>query len=107
MASPSGPKWLDVFETPYSNGSNTVANPFFLTLICISMVGCLAVTWRTKRCIPFSFAMCVAYVFEISAYALRFQSWDFARFSTEVGLFTIAPVFVTIGYVTSSLLHRN
>lgn len=96
MASPAGPKWLDVHDSPYSNGYNTTANQFFLALICISLVGCVAVTWRTRRCIPFSFVMCVAYIFEISAYALRFQAWDYTRYSTEVGLFTIAPVFITI-----------
>lgn len=96
MASPSGPKWLDVSDTPYSNTSNTMANPFFLGLICASLVACVAAAWRTRRCIPFSFVMCVAYIFEIAAYALRFQPWDYARFSTEVGLFTIAPVFITI-----------
>lgn len=97
MASPSGPKWLDVYDTPYSNGSNTAANPFLLALICGSLVVCVGATWRTRRCVPFSFVMCVAYIFEISAYALRFQPWDYSRFSTEVGLFTIAPIFITIG----------
>lgn len=97
MASPSGPKWLDVEESPYSNESNATANEFFLVLICISLVACVAVTWRTQRCIPFSFVMCVAYIFEISAYALRFQAWDVMRYSAEVGFFTIAPVFITIG----------
>lgn len=98
MASPDREKWLDVFDTPYSNGANTAANGLFLGLICLSLVACVAITWRKQRFIPFSFVLCVAYVFEIITYALRFQGWDFTTYSVQFGLSTIAPVFVTIAY---------
>ncbi|KAJ4394162.1 hypothetical protein N0V93_003379 [Gnomoniopsis smithogilvyi] len=96
MASPDREKWLDVFDTPYSNGANTAANGLFLGLICLSLVGCVVISWRKQRFIPFSFVLCVAYIFEIIAYALRFQGWDFTTFSVQFGLSTIAPVFVTM-----------
>lgn len=96
MASPVGPKWLDLRETPYSNAYNTAPNALFLTLISLSLVGCLVASWRTRRCVPYSFVLCTAYIFEIAAYALRFQGWDASRMSIEVGLFTVAPVFLTL-----------
>lgn len=96
MASPAGEKWLDVFDTPYSNGYNTVANGFFLGLICLSLVACVAITWRKRRFIPYTFVLCVAYVFSIWTFALRIQDWSFSLFSTQYGLATITPVFVTI-----------
>lgn len=110
MASPDREKWLDVFDTPYSNGANMAANGLFLSLICLSLVACVVISWRKQRYIPFSFVLCVAYLFEIIAYALRFQGWDFTTFSVQFGLSTIAPVFVTIAYVRSvplSILWRH
>lgn len=105
MASPDREKWLDVFDTPYSNGANTAANGLFLGLICLSLVGCAVISWRKMRYIPFSFLLCVAYIFEIISFALRFQGWDFTKFSVQYGLSTIAPVFVTIAYVLSFLFY--
>lgn len=99
MASPDREKWLDVYDTPYSNGANTAANGLFLALICLSLVGCVVISWRKQRYIPYSFVLCVAYIFEIISFALRFQGWDFTTFSIQYGLSTIAPVFVTIAYV--------
>lgn len=96
MASPAGEKWLDVFDTPYSNGSNTAANGLFLGLICLSLLASVAIAWRKRRFIPYTFVLCMAYVFQIWTYALRFQGWSFSIFSIQYGLATITPVFVTI-----------
>lgn len=96
MASPSGPKWLDVYDTPYGGDASKLANGVFLGLTAISLVVCLAITVRTRRCLIFSSVLCVAYILEITAYALRFQPWDFTTWAANFSLSTIAPVFVTI-----------
>ncbi|CAN8098968.1 unnamed protein product [Discula destructiva] len=97
MASPEGDKWLDVSESPYtSSGANTAANGIFLGSICLSLVTCCVVAWRTRRFIPFTFVLCMAYVLEIWSYVLRFQGWNFSGYSIQYGLATVAPVLVTI-----------
>lgn len=96
MASPNREIWIDVFDTPYSSSVNTAANAIFLGLICLSLAACVAIAWRKRRFVPFTFVLCVAYVFEIGTYGLRFQDWSLSLFSIQYGLATITPVFVTI-----------
>ncbi|KUI66661.1 Sphingoid long-chain base transporter RSB1 [Cytospora mali] len=96
MAAPSEPLWLDVYNTPYSNGSDVAANILFLVIIAGSLATCLAVTWKTQRYIPISLVLCIAYILEIVAYALRLQSWFIVSYTTNYGLSLIAPVFITI-----------
>ncbi|ROW16176.1 hypothetical protein VPNG_01840 [Cytospora leucostoma] len=96
MAAPSKPLWLDVYDTPYSNGSNYAANVLFLIIVCGCLTSCIAAAWKTRRCIIFSIALCIAYILEIIAYALRLQSWYIVSYTTNFGLSLIAPVFVTI-----------
>lgn len=99
MVAPSEPLWLDVYNTPYSNGFNVAANGLFLAIICGSLAYCLAVSWKTRRCLPFSLVVCIGYILEITAYALKFQSWYIVSYTTNFGLSLIAPVFITMGYV--------
>lgn len=107
MAAPSESLWLDVHDTPYSNGSHVAGDVLFLAIICASLATCLAVTWKTRRCLPFSLVLCIAYILEIVAYALRLQSWYIVSYTTNFGLSLIAPVFLTIGYVHTSWVLRR
>lgn len=90
------PHWTDVYDTPYSSQYNKVPNAFFLGLVSISLAGCFLVSWKTQRCVPFSFVLCVALLMDIISYALRFQDWSMGNFTTNFGLSTIAPIFITI-----------
>lgn len=96
MAAPSEPLWLDVYDTPYSNGTNYAADVLFLIIVCGCLTSCIAAAWKTRRCITFSVALCIAYILEIIAYALRLQSWYIVSYTTNFGLSLIAPVFITI-----------
>ncbi|KAI3400325.1 hypothetical protein diail_3706 [Diaporthe ilicicola] len=97
MAAPSGPLWLDVNQSPYSNNGSTVASVFFLVIIAASLVCCLAVSWKTQRFTPFSLVLSITCILEIIAYALRLQEWYIVTYTTNFGLSVIAPVFLTIG----------
>lgn len=97
MAAPSGPLWLDVNQSPYSNNGNAVASVFFLSIIAASLTCCLAISWKTQRFIPFSLVLSITCILEIIAYALRLQEWYIVSYTTNFGLSVIAPVFLTIG----------
>lgn len=97
MAAPSGPLWLDVNQSPYSNNGNAIASVFFLSIIAASLTCCLAIAWKTQRFIPFSLVLSITCILEIIAYALRLQEWYIVSYTTNFGLSVIAPVFLTIG----------
>ncbi|KAK2611040.1 hypothetical protein N8I77_004422 [Diaporthe amygdali] len=97
MAAPSGPLWLDVNQSPYSNNGNAVASIFFLAIIAASLTCCLAVSWKTQRFVPFSLVLSITCILEIVSYALRLQEWYIVSYTTNFGLSVIAPVFLTIG----------
>lgn len=97
MAAPNRPLWLDVNDSPYSNNGNGVASVFFLAIIAASLTCCLAISWKTRRFIPFSLVLTITCIFEIIAYALRLQDWYIVTYTTNFGLSVIAPVFLTIG----------
>jgi hypothetical protein len=97
MAAPSGPLWLDVNDSPYSNNGNTVASVFFLALTVASLTCYLVTAWKTQRFIPFSLVISITCVLETVAYALRLQGWYIVTYTTNFGLSVIAPVFLTIG----------
>ncbi|KAG8164690.1 hypothetical protein KVR01_004965 [Diaporthe batatas] len=97
MAAPNRPLWLDVNDSPYSNNGNQVASIFFLAIVAASLTCCLAVSWKTRRFVPFSLVLSITCIFEVTAYALRLQDWYIVTYTTNFGLSVIAPVFLTIG----------
>lgn len=97
MTAPNRALWLDVNDTPYSNNGNGVASVFFLAIIAASLTCCLAISWKTRRFIPFSLVLSITCILEITAYALRLQDWYIVTYTTNFGLSVIAPVFLTIG----------
>lgn len=107
MAAPNRPLWLDVNDSPYSNNGNGVASVFFLAIIAASLTCCLAISWKTRRFIPFSLVLTITCIFEITTYALRLQDWYIVTYTTNFGLSVIAPVFLTIGIHLSAaqVLH--
>lgn len=97
MAAPRGSIEYSVNDTPYGGDASIPANAFFLALTAISLIACLGFALKTRRYMLFSAAMCLAYLFEIIAYGLRFEpAWVFAAYMLNFSLSTIAPVFVTI-----------